>query len=335
VLALAEREDRCVSDALTAYVAGYETACRLAAALGPEPYLRGLHATGTVGTIAAAAACARLLDLDEERTATALGVAASQAAGLKCNFGTMTKSLHAGRACQGGLLAAQLAARGFTANPGAVEAEQGFAAVSGGERDVDAALADPPSGWHLRGNLFKHHASCFFTHSTIEGVRALKREHGLDAGEVERVAIHVSKVELGTCAIPEPATGLEVKFSLAHLAAMALLDRSTAAIDDAAAADPEAVALRGHVVLVKDGEAGAPTRIEILLGDGSMLEAAVDVNAPETDLGAQRTRLSEKFAALAQPVLGPARAGELLAALQGTDGSVPVRALARAAQPGA
>ena len=78
----------------------------------------------------------------------------------------MTKSLHAGRACQSGLLAALLAERGFTANPNAIEAQQGFAAVSGGGRDADAALAD---GWHLRENLFKHHASCFFTHSDDRG----------------------------------------------------------------------------------------------------------------------------------------------------------------------
>ncbi len=331
VLALAEQRDLSVADAAIAYVAGYETACRLAVALGPEPYQRGFHATGTGGTFAAAAACARLLGLDAETTARALGIAASQAAGLKCNFGTMTKSLHAGKACQSGLLAALLAERGFTADPSAIEAEQGFAAIAGGGRDVDAALTD---GWHLRANLFKHHASCFFTHSTIEGLLELKRERPFAAEEVEEIEIHVSDVELGTCVIPEPATGLEVKFSLPHLAAMTVLGYSTASVGDADAAAAEAVALRSRVVLRHDGEPGAPTRVDVRLTDGSRLSAAHDVNAPEADLGAQGARLAEKFRVLAEPVLGDERAGALLLALTELDTARPVRELVRAAQPG-
>ncbi len=332
VLALAEERDLPVAEALVAYVAGYETACRLAVALGPEPYQRGFHATGTGGTFAAAAACARLLALDAETTARALGIAASQAAGLKCNFGTMTKSLHAGKACQSGLLAALLAARGFTADPHAIEAEQGFAAVSGGARDADAALAD---GWHLRENLFKHHASCFFTHSAIEGLLEMKTERPFAAADVQEIEIHVSEVELGTCVIPEPATGLAVKFSLPHLAAMTILGRSTASIDDADAADAEAVALRSRVILSDDGEPGAPTRVEVRLRDGSRLSAAHDVNTPEADLDAQGTRLAAKFRVLAEPVLGSERAGALLDALTELDGGRPVRELMRAAQPSA
>jgi 2-methylcitrate dehydratase PrpD len=330
VLALAEERALLVADAARAYVAGYETACRLAAALGPEPYRRGFHATGTGGTFAAAAACSRLLSLDAETTAQALGIAASQAAGLKCNFGTMTKSLHAGKACQSGLLAALLAERGFTADPSAIEAAQGFAEVSGGGRDAGAALAE---GWHLRENLFKHHASCFFTHSTIEGLLELKREQPFEAVDVEEVEIHVSDVELGTCVIPEPATGLEVKFSLPHLAAMTILSRSTASIDDADAADADAAALRSRVVLTHDGEPGRPTRVEVRLRDGSRLSVAHDVGTPEADLGAQGARLAEKFRVLAEPVLGAERAGGLLAMLIELDGAQPVRQLMRAAQP--
>ncbi len=330
VLALAEERNLPVAEVVRAYVAGYETACRLAVALGPEPYRRGFHATGTGGTFASAAACARLLELDAQTTAQALGIAASQAAGLKCNFGTMTKSLHAGKACQSGLLAALLAARGFTAAPDAIEAEQGFAAAFGGDGDAEAALTDR---WHLRENLFKHHASCFFTHSTIEGLLELERARPFAAAEVEEVEIHVSEVELGTCVIPEPATGLEVKFSLPHLAAMTILGRSTASIDDADAADPEAVALRSRVALTDDGEPGAPTRVEVRLSDGSRLSAAHDVNAPEADLDAQGARLAEKFRVLAEPVLGAGRAGVLLGALTELDGARPVGELMRAAQP--
>jgi 2-methylcitrate dehydratase PrpD len=332
-LALAEQIDSSVSELLTAYLAGYETTCRLAVGLGPEPYLRGFHATGTTGTIGAAAACARLLGLDPDGTAAALGIAASQAAGLKCNFGTMTKSLHAGKACQGGLLAALLAARGFTANPGAIEADQGFVAAYGGEDDTSAALEDPSSGWHLRDNLFKYHASCFFTHSTIEGLRELQNRSSFAPEDVEQITIHVTELELGTCVIPAPSTGLEVKFSLPHLSAMTVLGRSTASIDDADAVDADAVLLRSRVLMVPDGEPGAPTHVEVRLRDGGSLATARDVSKPNPDLDAQGKRLAEKFRNLAAPVLGDSGAATLLRSLTDLDGSHPVRELMLGSRP--
>ncbi len=331
LLALAEQKDASSRETIVAFVAGYETACRVAIAIGPAPYRRGFHTTGTIGTFGAAAACARLLGLDPARTAVALGIASSEAAGLKCNFGTMTKSLHAGKACESGLLAAELAARGFTANTSAVEGQQGFAAVSGGNCDVEAALADPPESWHLRGNLFKYHATCFFTHSAIEGVLELAGAHRIDAERIRRIVLHVGAMELGACAIPAPETGLEVKFSITHLTAMALLGRDTAVIANADATDATVIALRRRVELETDGVPDAPTRVEIELEDGTVLAAAHDVNTPERELAAQRARLEDKFRKLADPVLGIERAGELLALLDRVE-ETSVRALMSAAR---
>jgi 2-methylcitrate dehydratase PrpD len=314
-LALAEQLDASIEELTAAFVAGYETACRVAAAVGPEPYLRGFHATGTVGTFGAAAACARLLSLDDEQAAVALGLAATQAAGAKASLGTMAKSLHAGKACENGLLAALLAARGFTANAAAIEAEQGFAALCGGGCDVAAALAEPARGWHLLENLFKYHATCFFTHSALEGLGGLRRDGRVRAQDVESVTLHVSELELGACAVPEPRTGLEVKFSIAHLAAMALLDRDTSVIDDADARDADVCALRERVQLVDDGEARAPTRVDVLLGGGERVHASADVNAAARDLDAQELRLAHKFTALAEPMLGGERAHALREAI--------------------
>ena len=326
-LALAEQLDADVCELLMAFVAGYETACRIAVSLGHGPYLRGYHVTGTVGTFGATAACARLLRLDAERTALAIGIAASEAAGLKCNIGTMTKSLHAGRACESGLLAALLASRGFTASASAIEDPQGFAAVAGVGCEAAAALSDAPSGWHLRDNLFKYHASCFFTHSAIEGLRELMSSRPLPADEIERVTIHVSELELGTCVIPEPSTGLEVKFSLAHLAAMTLLGRSTSAIGDEDAHDEEEIALRARVALVEDGAAGEPTRVEVTLRGGEVVSARHDVNRPAQDLGVQRRRLEEKFISLAEPALAAPQARRLLATLSDLHAEQHIRSL--------
>jgi 2-methylcitrate dehydratase PrpD len=333
-LALAEQLDSSGAELIAAFVAGYETACRLAVAIGPRSYADGWHYTGTVGTFGAAAACARLLGLDAPETAIAFGLAASQASGLKCNFGTMTKSLHAGKACENGLLSALLASNGFTASADAIEIEQGFAALSGGECDAQAALADPPAGWYLLDNLFKYHASCYWTHSAIEGVLELRDGRGLNARDVSSMDLHVSDLELGTCVIPSPTTALQVKFSIAHLAAMAVLGRDLAVIADADAADGEVIAVRERVRLVPDGVAGAPTRVIVRTPEGEELEATVDVNTASRDLDDQRARLERKFAALAEPVIGAARAASLSACLRELGLRARVRELMSLTSPG-
>src|SRR5208283_3122995 len=125
LLALAELHHSSGREVVAAFVAGYETACHIGMVLSPGHYNLGFHSTGTVGALGAAAACARLLGLDAETTATALGIAGTQAAGLKSQFGTMCKPFHAGKAAQNGLLAARLAARGFTSRTDIVECVQG------------------------------------------------------------------------------------------------------------------------------------------------------------------------------------------------------------------
>src|SRR5438477_12251814 len=129
--------------AATTFVAGYEAECRIGRAVGVDHYQRGFHATGTVGTFGAAAACSRLLGLDAPTIAVALGIAGTQAAGLKSMFGTMGKPLHAGKASVNGLLAARLASRGFTANAAVLETEQGFGEAAAGGLDVERGRRPP------------------------------------------------------------------------------------------------------------------------------------------------------------------------------------------------
>jgi 2-methylcitrate dehydratase PrpD len=327
VLALAESLHSSGPEFLSAFVAGYETACRVAAAVGPVSYLRGFHHTGTIGTLGAAAACARLLSLDADRTATALALAATQAAGLGCMVGTMAKSFHAGKACENGLLAALLARNGFTATESAVECAKGFAATASGECDTTAALDEPPMGWHILNNLFKFDASCYMTHSTLAGIRELRAEHEFHAADVAEIHVHLGELEYATCALPRPATGLEVKFSVAHLAAMAAVGRSTMVIDDAAARDPAIVALRDKVIVTADGTSGAPTRVDVTLNDGRRPTMARDVNTPESDLALQRQRVEQKFRTITTPHLGPDGAAAIIAAIEKPATALDVRAL--------
>src|SRR4051794_34675416 len=168
LMALAEQRNSTGREVVAAFVAGYETACRIGMALRPGHYDRGFHATGTVGAFGAAAACAHLLGLDTEAMARALGIAGTQAAGLKSQFGTMCKPFHAGKASQSGLLAARLAARGFSSRGDMMECVQGFAATHGPDFHPEKALAAPEKDFHIYANLFKYHAACYLTHGPIE-----------------------------------------------------------------------------------------------------------------------------------------------------------------------
>src|SRR5216684_578190 len=132
VLALAERDRRSGLDLMTAYQVGVEVECKVAEAILPRHYQHGFHTTGTVGTIGAAAAAAKLLGLDRDATRRALSICATQASGLRENFGTMTKPFHAGHAAEGGVVAAELAKLGLTASPNGLEADRGFFRAAGG-----------------------------------------------------------------------------------------------------------------------------------------------------------------------------------------------------------
>lgn len=317
LLALAEARGSSGAGFMTAFVAGYETLCRIGAAVAPGHYARGFHTTGTLGTFGAAAACANLLALDTDDTALALGIAATQAAGLKSMFGTMCKPLHAGKASADGLLAAQLAARGFSSRSDSIEATQGFAATHGPDCDHEAALARPANGLHLRNNLFKFHAACYGTHAAIEAARTLREQHRLSPSDVLRVVISVPADSDGVCTIESPRTGLEAKFSLCHTVAMALAGIDTADLasySDTAAADRALAALRERVQVELLSEWSGLTQavVRIDTASGPALRQHHDSGIPATDLGAQQQRLAAKFRSLARPLLDEEACEELL-----------------------
>src|SRR5947199_9900425 len=272
LIALAEQRNSTGRDVVAAFVAGYETACRIGMALRPGHYDRGFHATGTVGCFGAAAACARLLGLDAEGTARALGIAGTQAAGLKSQFGTMCKPFHAGKASQSGLLAARLATRGFSSRPDLVECEQGFALTHGPDFNAEAALAAPASGFHIFANLFKYHAACYLTHGPIESARALRERHGVKPEQIARMTLSLDKSCERICNIPAPTDGLQAKFSLRQTVAMALSGVDTASLDaysETTATDAALVSLRERIELdFRDDCPEAAAELAATLRDG-------------------------------------------------------------------
>ena len=323
LLALAELTGASGREVISAFVAGYETACRVGVALQPGHYNLGFHSTGTVGSFGAAAACAKLLGLQTMGIAAALGIAGTQAAGLKSQFGTMCKPFHAGRAAQSGLLAARLAARGFTSRTDLVECVQGFALTHGPDFSPEAARATPQAGLHLFANLFKYHAACYLTHAPIECARRLRDDHRLKPEDIAGITLRLDASCERVCNIPAPVDGLQSKFSLRQTVAMALAGFDTASLTAYSvenALDPVLVRLREQVKL--DWQEAWPqtlSELELVLADGRHLTARHDAGIPAADIGEQGERLAAKFDVLVKPIFGSARTRELREAIADLD----------------
>lgn len=296
-------------DALVAHVIGTEISCRIGYMAGDDHYERGFHATGTLGNFGAAAAAGKLMGLNAEQMAMALGIAASQAAGVRANFGTMTKPFHAGKAAANGILAARLAARGFTAHDYAIEGDMGFADALCSDFQGAPIRLSKDAPWAVENVLYKYHAACYLTHATLNAIRQLRDEHGFNADDVETAMLKIRSTHASVCCIPEPQTGLEIKFSIEHLAAMALDGAETGALEtysDANALDPRFIETRKRAVRIDyDDEIDRNLSVvTVTLKDGRVLQAENSVRYPVEDHGEQWQNLSAKFRALATPVIG-------------------------------
>jgi len=226
VLAVGEQVDGDGMDVLDAYWTGLIAAREVAAALGiAEHYALGWHATATVGTIAAASAAARLRRLGTSQVQHALGIAGSLAGGSRQNFGTMTKPLHAGTAASNGVLAAALAAAGFTADPHQLEGPLGFLALHSTHADAEHPR-DPvkPHPIDRPALNVKLHPCCYYIHAAADAALALATG-GITAAQVSGVSVTVQPQGLAPLIHHRPRTGLQGKFSLEYAIAACLLDR--------------------------------------------------------------------------------------------------------------
>jgi 2-methylcitrate dehydratase PrpD len=213
------------------------------------------------------------------------------------------------------LRAARLAAAGMIARTDALECRQGFAATMSPDFNPETALADA-SGFHLRENLFKYHASCYGTHASIECVRELREANAIGPEDIARVKLRVEKGSDAVCNIPNPRTALEAKFSLRFMAAAALAGADTsdlAFFKDATTAEPALCAIRDQVSveLVSDWPV-MQAEVVVETKDGRVLRASHDAGVPGSDYATQGRRLEAKFARLVDPVLGRERRGEIL-----------------------
>ena len=319
-LAFAERDLSSGADLLVAFIAGVETEARIGGFVGDSPYVKGWHQTATVGTFGAAAAGARIMGLDGADTAVALGIAGTQAAGLKAMFGTMCKPLHAGKAAANGVLAAELAKRQFTSRSDILECAQGFAATQTENIDPATALEGLGTDFCIPKLLFKYHAACYGTHAGIESARAIAGNPSFDLDKVERVDVNVPERTMNMCNILEPTTGLEVKFSHRFTTALALAGEETGSLevyDESFATRPDLVALRDKIS-IHGREDYTPNQTDMTVhqSDGTAIMESRDMTIPNPDLEDQWQKLETKFRALADPLIGEENAERTVAIIR-------------------
>lgn len=327
VLAAAESRECVFGDVLEAIVAGTEVACILGEMMGGDHYEKGFHTTATVGTVAAAASVAKLLGLGASDTEAALGLAATQAAGLRAMFGTMGKPLHAGKAAMNGLLSARWAGSGMTSTAGMLESPQGFGPVLSAGFQPLPIRTTPEIAFGIEQNIYKYHAACYYTHSAIEMLANMVRENGIETERILSLDVGLLPSLHTVCDIQKPASGLEIKFSIRHLLAMVIADVNTSDIGsytDECAADATLVALRSKVnVIAENFESRTASRITLRLRDGNECSGELDIGVPATNLAEQQDRLSEKFHSLVAPVIGESASHELQRVILFMDSSTP------------
>lgn len=226
VLALAEKEKLSGESVLEAYVLGFEVGSRLNRGLGIGYYQAGWHSTIVAGTMATAVAAAKLMDLKAREVRVALGIAASLAGGLKRNFGTMTKSLHAGTAAQNGIIAASLAADGFTADDSIIEVPQGYCDMFSRDYSLEKITGPLGSPFNIisPGLSIKPYPCCRIMHQSIDAILALAQERGINAADVAEVRCRTSPALPAQLYYHQPQTGLEGKFSIEYCMTVAILD---------------------------------------------------------------------------------------------------------------
>jgi 2-methylcitrate dehydratase PrpD len=227
VLALAELGNRSGLDMLTAYQIAVEVETKVSEAINPRHYDDGFHSTATIGAIAAAAGASRLLGLDVEQTRRALGIGASQSAGLRENFGTMTKPFHPGRSAESGIVAAEFAKLGWTSTPIVLEAGRGFFKAAGGGYDaaaIDGKLGNP---WTFRfpGVSIKPHPSGSLTHPGMGLMLDLIRQHDIKPAQVVKVRVGTNRHMPNALIHHRPKNELQAKFSMEFCMAILLLER--------------------------------------------------------------------------------------------------------------
>jgi 2-methylcitrate dehydratase PrpD len=327
-------------DLLAAYILGLEVECKLAGAASLTHYDHGWHATATMGIFGAVAGAAWLRRLNDEQARMALGIAASMSGGLSANFGTMTKPLHAGLAARNGVMAAQLAQAGWSANGNILEAKKGFFEVFQCG-DIGELRLGQPYHFEAPGVSLKRFPSCSATHHCIEAMFALKRDHDLSAEQIEEIECRVHAVSYQALRKePEVESAEAARFSLHFTMALVLLEGGvelkhflpeTRQRDDIRAVMRK-VRIAIHPKLeTLESKKRVFGEVRVRLNDGRLLTQRATQVRGRAPLALTDADVEEKFLGCAEPALGKAKAKVLLTALRRLNEQPEIRSLLPAA----
>ena len=338
-LMLAETRQRSGKDLLTAYVAGFEVGCRLgrAARFGNYLHMHGIHPTGFLGHFGAAAAAGKLLRLNTLQMQRNLGIVAGKAAAMMRSFGTMCKPLNAGNAAQDGLFTAMLAQAGLTGPEDIFEGEHNIFSITGGHTDAHELVRALGEEYEITHNTFKAYACTGWRNPIAEAAILLATTHALQPGDVKKMHVLVYSDMMRLPDKPEPRTGLEGKFSVAHVCAVALTDRAAgiAQFTDQRVADSRLAALRRRVTFEASAEMDRyQARMLIETTDGRQFNHFVPVPKGDHLRPMSRDELVAKFRANALVVLPPEQVERLTAVLWDLEAVGDVAELMRLCRPG-
>lgn len=312
-LAVGAREKISGADLLLAYIVGVEVECRIADAINPRHYQSGFHSTATMGGLGAAMAAGKILGLKEEALLRTLGIAASMAAGLRENFGTMTKPLHAGRAAENGVTAALLAQAGHTAANNILEARRGFfnAMAGGFDESKMGGRLGRPYFMQEPGISIKPYPSGSLSHPAQDLILELAKQHDLHANDIETIEVGTNSNVPNALIYPMPKNALEGKFSIPFCMAIGILERKAgiAQFVDKKVRERRVIELMKRVTLYVDDEMESlgydqvRSKIRVKLKNGKIIEGRADVARGHPQKPMSWAELSEKFRDCAALVL--------------------------------
>jgi 2-methylcitrate dehydratase PrpD len=302
LVALAEARGLRGGSLVSAYIVGFEVACKLGRALGSAHYDKGWHTTSSIGTVGAAAACAKLLGLDARGVSDAIGLAVAQAAGTRENFGTDAKAFQAGQCGAAAVRAALLAERGFSASATALDGASGYATLYSATDDLAKellSLGREPLEIDQSGIEVKKYPACYVTHRPIDAVLDFKREHGLSLEDVRHVSVETSASGLAPLITHVPTTGVEGKFSLPYVIAAALSDGAVrlSSFTDDAVRRPDIRSFFGKVDAHEASGKMTPrwASVRLTLAAGQTLDRRVDVLRGSPRAPLSDAQLTEKL----------------------------------------
>ena len=315
---------------LNAFVVGFEVTSRVGNVVYPWHYEDGWHITATAGVFGAAAAIGKVRNLPVQNMVWALGIAATQSAGVRETFGSMVKAMHPGRAAQNGYFSALLAENGFTGSEAAIEGPRGFAIVQSRKHDLSRLLDRLGESYELPKNTYKPFPTGIVIQPTIDACIQIHREHRLAPRNITAVTLQVAPIVFELCMKKDLKVGLEGKFSIYHAAAIGLV-RGRASLDeftDATVSDPDLLRVRELTVPIKNAAiADDEVKVEVTMADGTRLtkhvvHAVGNIGRPMTD-----SEIEDKFRDLARRVISHERAEEIIKHCWGLDGLADVRTL--------